>query len=206
MVTLLVLDNPAKNFASFSRYLALTEMTEFGSAVGKICWYSGNFPSISLAIRRPYVNGVRGDEAGKTFVGLQYRCPSQDTRSAVGILGNRFEHLTRSFFRENKLVVPRLYRVTGNRWKVLFRIVCGRTGNLQQNVTVRCRRPVGRNEDPGKLRPYPSGIAEIRNLEVVPRVEHKHPTPRRLKGRELVPGLPLSPIPACRELTSLPLR
>ncbi len=54
--------------------------------------------------------------------------------------------------------------------------------------------------------PYPSGIAEIRNLEVVPRVEHKHPTPRRLKGRELVPGLPLSPIPACRELTSLPLR
>src|SRR5229473_3215781 len=64
----------------------------------------------------------------------------------------------------------------------------------------------GSRTSPLPRMPYPLGIAEIRNLEVVPRVEHKHPTPRRLKGRELVPGLPLSPIPACRELTSLPLR
>src|ERR1019366_4028295 len=55
--------------------------------------------------------------------------------------------VSRSLLWENELIVPRLYRVHGNRWKVLFRIVCGRTGNLQQNVTVRCRRPYGRNED-----------------------------------------------------------
>ena len=50
MVTLPSSDNPAKNFASFSRYLALTETTDIGFAVGKSCWYSGNVPSISFAI------------------------------------------------------------------------------------------------------------------------------------------------------------
>ncbi len=152
------------------------------------------------------MNGVASDEAGKTVVGREDRRPLHYARTTVGLLGNRFKHLTRSFLRENELIVPRLYRVTGNHWKVLLRIIRRRTGNLQQNVVVRCRRPVGLNEDPGTLRPYPSGIAEIRNLEVVPRVEHKSPTPRRLMGRELVRGLPLSPIPACRELTSRPER